>query len=66
MNKKKRIIKETLRFLFTVLFGVTLSLLLFRILDVQLGIEIFVVGVLVTLLAVYVVRLTVWVLKSSM
>ncbi len=66
MEKKKRIINEVVRFFFTVLLGLALSLMLFRILDVQLGVEILVVGVTVTLLAVYVVRLTVWVLKSSM
>ena len=62
---KKRLAKEWIWFICTLMGGIILCLLLYDILDVDVNLVLVVVGVIVTLLAVYVVRLTVWVLKQS-
>lgn len=66
MDKKKRITKEIVRFICSCIAGVIISLFLYRILGVDIGAEVMVLGVIVTLIAVYIVRLTLWVFKSSM
>jgi len=66
MDKKKRLIKEIIWFIFTVIGGLILSLSLYRLLNVDLNLVVLVLGVMVVLLAVYVVRLTLWVFKESM
>lgn len=66
MNKKKRLIKELIWFISSVIGGIILCLFLYSLIDVNINLIVVVVGIIVTLLAVYVVRLTLWVLKESM
>ena len=66
MNKKKRLIRETVWFFCSIIGGIILSLSLYRLLDVDVSLEIIILGAIVALVAVYVVRLTLWVLKESM
>lgn len=66
MDKKKRIIRETIWFFCSIIGGIILSLSLYRLLDVDVNLEIIVLGAIVALVAVYVVRLTLWVFKESM
>lgn len=66
MNKKKKIVKETIWFIFSLFVGIILSLTLYRLLDVGVNLENIVLGVIVVLVAIYVVRLTLWVFKESM
>lgn len=66
MEKKKRLYREITWFFCSVAAGLLLSILLYRIIKVNLNTIVLVVGVIVTLLAVYVVRLTLWVLKESL
>ena len=65
MTLKKRAAKECIWFICTLAGGIILCLFLYGILGVDVNCVLVVVGVIVTLLAVYVVRLTVWVLKQS-
>lgn len=66
MNKKKKLIKEIIWFFCSVAGGIILCLFLYDLLDVDINLIVIVVGVIVTLLAVYVVRLTLWVFKENM
>lgn len=66
MEKKKRIIKEIIRLIFSIIGGIILTLTLYRILDVGITLENIVLGVIVVLIAIYVVRITLWVFKESM
>jgi hypothetical protein len=66
MNKKKKLIKEIIWFVCSIAGGIILCLSLYDLLDVDINLIVIVVGVIVTLLAVYVVRLTLWVFKENM
>ena len=66
MDKKKRLIREAIWIFCSIIGGIILSLSLYRLLDVDVSLEIIVLGAIVALVAVYVVRLTLWVLKESM
>ncbi|MBW1914675.1 MAG: hypothetical protein JRI86_07035 [Deltaproteobacteria bacterium] len=66
MGWKKRTAKEFVWFFCTSLGGLTLFLFLFDILDIDLDYVPLVVGVIVTLIFVYIVRLTLWVFKKNM
>jgi len=66
MTWKKRVAKELIWFICTLVAGTILCLLFYDILDVDLDVVVIVVGVIVAALAIYVVRLTLWVLKQNM
>jgi len=66
MGWKKRVGKELVWFFVTALGGLSLWLFLFDILDVDIDYVPLVVGVIVTLIFVYIVRLTLWVFKKNM
>jgi len=65
MTKKKRVMKELLWFICVVAAGVILSFMFYDIIDVDIDLAVVTAGVVVTLLAVYVVRITLWVFKQS-
>jgi glucan phosphoethanolaminetransferase (alkaline phosphatase superfamily) len=65
MTKKKRFMKESLWFICGVAGGIILSLIFFDIINVDIDLAVVTAGVLVTLLAIYVVRITFWVFKQS-
>lgn len=65
MTKKKRFMKELLWFICGVAGGIILSLIFFDIINVDIDLAVVTAGVLVTLLAIYVVRITFWVFKQS-
>ena len=65
MTKKKRVMKELLWFLCVVAAGVIFSLMFYDIINVDLDLGVMAAGVIVTLLAVYVVRITLWVFKQD-
>lgn len=66
MTKKKRLIKEIIWFICSVAAGIVLSLSLYDLLNVDTNSVVIVVGIIVTLLAVYIVRLTLWVFDKNM
>ena len=66
MIKKKKIIKEIIWFICSIIAGVILCLSLYKQLGVDINSVVIVVGIIVTLLAVYVVRLTLWVFDKNM
>ncbi len=66
MNKKKRVLKEFLWLIFSIIGGIIIALFLYDLLNVNINPRVMVSGVIVTLLAVYVVRLTLWVFKENM
>jgi len=65
MTKKKRVMKELLWFICVVVAGVILSLMFYDIINVDIDLSVLTAGVVVTLLAVYVVRITLWVFKQN-
>ncbi|MFC1840503.1 hypothetical protein ACFL1N_13040 [Thermodesulfobacteriota bacterium] len=65
MSKKKKLIKELIWFISSIIGGIILCLFLYSLIDVNINLIVIVVGVIVVLLAVYVVRLTLWVFKES-
>jgi hypothetical protein len=66
MEKKKRLIKETVWLICSLVGGIILILTLYRLLDVDVNLENIVLGEIVILVATYVVRLTLWVFKESL
>jgi len=65
MTKKKLVMKELLWFICIVAAGVILSLIFYDIINVDIDFAVVTAGVVVTLLAVYVVRITLWVFKQD-
>jgi len=65
MTWKKRVAKELIWFICTLVAGTILCLLFYDIIDVDLDIVVIVVGVIVAALAIYVVRLTLWIFKKA-
>lgn len=59
-------IKEIVWFICSAIGGLLVSLFLYRLLNVELNPVVITAGIIVTLIAVYVVRLTLWVFKESM
>jgi hypothetical protein len=57
--------KELLWFICVVVAGVILSLMFYDIINVDIDLSVLTAGVVVTLLAVYVVRITLWVFKQN-
>jgi hypothetical protein len=66
MTKKKRFMKELLWFACGVAVGIILSLIFYDIINVDIDLAVMTAGVLVTLLAIYVIRITFWVFKQSL
>ena len=66
MTKKKKFIKEIIWFISSIMAGIILCLSLYKQLGVDINSVVMVVGIIVTLLAVYVVRLTLWVFDKNM
>jgi hypothetical protein len=65
MTKKRLFMKELLWFICGVAGGIILSLIFYDIINVDIDLAVVTAGVLVTLLAMYVVRITFWVFKQS-
>jgi len=65
MTKKKLVMKELLWFICIVAAGVIFSLIFYDIINVDIDFAVVTAGVVVTLLAVYVVRITLWVFKQD-
>lgn len=57
--------KELLWFICGVAGGIILSLIFYDIINVDIDLAVVTAGVLVTLLAMYVIRITFWVFKQS-
>jgi len=57
--------KELLWFICGVALGIVLSLIFYDIINVDIDLAVMTAGVLVTLLAIYVVRITFWVFKQN-
>jgi hypothetical protein len=66
MAKKKAVFREITWFLCASLGGVLLSFVFYDIINVDIELGVLAAGVIVTLLAVYVVRMTLWVFKQGM
>lgn len=65
MEKRKRLINEIIWFLGTIFGGITAFLFIYRLLGIEINLEIIVLGAISALLAVYIIRLTVWVFNKS-
>ena len=65
MTKKKKVMKELIWFISTMAGGVILCLIFYDMINVHINPTVMVAGIIVILLAVYVVRLTLWVFKQS-
>lgn len=66
MKHKKRIKQELGWFFGGIAGGIIIFMFLYRLLDVSFDLGVLAAGAIVTLLAMYVVRLTVWVFKKNM
>lgn len=66
MKKKKGVYHEFIWFFGGIGGGIFISLVLFDIINVDLGLGVMAAGVIATLLAMYVVRMTLWVFKQGM
>lgn len=66
MKNKKGVYRELLWFFGGVGGGIFVSLVLYDIINVDLGLGVMAAGVIVTLLAMYVVRMTLWVFKQGL
>jgi hypothetical protein len=65
MTKKKRVMKELLWFFCSVAAGIILSLIFYDTINVDIEPGVVTAGVIVVLLAIYVVRATLWVFKKN-
>ena len=66
MKHKKRIKKELCWFFCGVLVGIVIFMFFYRLLNVSYDLGVLAAGAIVTLIAMYVVRLTTWVFKKNM
>jgi len=66
MTKKKRVIRELIWFFSTITGGIVLSLMFYDIINVDIDLAVMTAGVVATLIAVYVIRVTLWVFKKNM
>lgn len=64
--KKKILIKELVCFLLTIAGGLTVFLSLCRLLEIEINLVVILLSAISSLLAVYVVRLTIWVFNKNM
>jgi hypothetical protein len=65
MTKKKRVIKELVWFFCFVAAGIILSLIFYDTINVDIEPGVVTAGVIVVLLAIYVLRATLWVFKKN-
>jgi hypothetical protein len=65
MTKKKRVIKELVWFFCFVAAGIILSLIFYDTINVDIEPGVMTAGVIVVLLAIYVLRATLWVFKKN-
>ena len=66
MKNKMAVYRELTWFICGVIIGVCLSLVYYKIIEVDLDLGVMAAGVVATLLAIYVVRATLWVFKRAM
>lgn len=66
MDKRKRLIKEIIWFFCAIAGGLTVFLSLCNLLNIDVDLIVIVMGAISSLLAVYVVRLTVWIFNNNM
>jgi len=66
MKNVKSVFRELIWFFCGVIAGLCISLVLYDILNVDLDLGVLAAGVVATLLAIYVVRMTLWVFKKAM
>lgn len=66
MKHKKRIKQELSWFFGGIAGGIVLFMFFYRLLNVSFDLGVLAAGAIVTLLAMYVVRLTLWVFKKGM
>jgi hypothetical protein len=66
MNKKERITRELFWFLGGVAGGVVIFIYLYSLLKVDITLGTMAAGAVVTLVGMYVIRLTLWVFKKGM
>jgi len=66
MKNKKKVMREIYWFLGGVAGGVVIFIYLFSLLKVDINFEVLAAGAIVTLVAMYVVRLTLWVFKKGL
>jgi hypothetical protein len=66
MTNKKSIYRELAWFFGGVIGGIFVSLALYDIIKVEKTLGVMAAGVIVTLLAIYVIRMTLWVFKQGM
>jgi multisubunit Na+/H+ antiporter MnhE subunit len=66
MKHKKRLIRELYWFFGGILCGIVIFMFFYRLLSVSFDLGVLAAGAIVTLLAMYVVRLTMWVFKKNM
>jgi len=66
MKHKKRIARELSWFFGGIAGGNVIFMFLYRLLNVSFDLGVLAAGAIVTLLAMYVVRLTLWVFKKGM
>lgn len=65
MNKKQRIARELVWFFGGVAGGVIIFIYLYSLLNVDINLGTLAAGAVVTLVAMYVIRLTLWVFKKG-
>jgi hypothetical protein len=65
MSKKKKVLKELAWFASALVGGFILCLIFYDMINVNFNATVMVSGIIVIVLAVYVVRLTLWVFKQS-
>jgi hypothetical protein len=66
MKNTKTVFRELTWFFCGVIVGICISLILYNILNVDINLGVLSAGVIATLLAIYVVRMTMWVFKKNM
>jgi hypothetical protein len=66
MKNKNGVYRELTWFFGGVIGGIIISLVLYDIINVEIGLGVIAAGVIVTLLAIYVVRMTLWVFKQGL
>ncbi|MBN2419608.1 MAG: hypothetical protein JXL81_09510 [Deltaproteobacteria bacterium] len=66
MDRRERLIKEVIWFVCTIIVGLTLFLSICRLLKIEISLVVILLGIISALLAVYIVRLTVWVFNKNM
>ena len=66
MKKRKAVFREIIWFFCGIIAGICVSLILYDIINVDLDLGVISAGVVATLLAIYVVRMTIWVFKKAM